>query len=167
MQRPAALRDGSRVRGPVGVGFEKRSNRYDGAPAPWGFTGLNERTTTQGTADGRRNGEARFSGDIPDQDGAVGGLAVRRLGFRPAPHALVGVQLRRVGGEVFETKARVSGEESANEGAAVDVGAVEEDKDRAAEMTEQVAQEGHDVGGAEVLIQLTLEVEPTAPPPGA
>ena len=62
MERAAALRDGSRVRGPVGVGFEKRSNRFDGAPAPAGFTGLDEGRTTQGTADGRRNGEARFSG---------------------------------------------------------------------------------------------------------
>lgn len=107
------------------------------------------------------------TGDIADQDGAVAGLAVRQLVFRPTPHALVGVQLGRVGGEVFETKARVSGEESANEGAAVDVGAVEEDEDRAAKMTKQVAQEGHDVGGAEVLVQLTVEVEPAAPPPGA
>jgi hypothetical protein len=62
VQRAAALRDGSRVRGPVGVGFEKRSNRFEGAPAPAGFTWLDERRTTQGTADVRRTGEARFSG---------------------------------------------------------------------------------------------------------
>ena len=62
MQRAAALRDGSRVRGPGGVGFEKRSNRFEGAPSPAGFTGLDERRTTQGTADVRRTGEARFLG---------------------------------------------------------------------------------------------------------
>lgn len=65
------------------------------------------------------------TGDIADQDGAVGGRA------------------------------------------AVDVGAVEQHEDRAAKMTKQVAQEGHDVGRAEVLVQLAAEVEPAATPAGA
>ena len=107
------------------------------------------------------------TGDIADQDGAVGGLAVRQLVLGPTPHALVGVQLGRVGGEVFETKARMTREQSADKRAAVDVRAVEEHEDGAAKMTKQVTQEGHDVGRAEVLVQLAVEVEPAATPAGA
>jgi len=62
VERAAALRDGSWVCGPVAASFGKRENRFEGAPAPAGFTGLDERRTTRGTADLRRTGEARFMG---------------------------------------------------------------------------------------------------------
>lgn len=106
------------------------------------------------------------TGDIANQDGAIGGLAVGQLVLGPAPHTLGWVELGRVGGEVFETKARVAREQSPDKRAAVDVGAVEQHDHGAAKMTKQVAQEGHDVGGAEVLVQLAAEVEATATPKG-
>ena len=61
-ERAAAFSDGGQVRRLVGVDFEKKSNGFRGAPASAGFTGLDERRTTQGTADVRRDGEARFTG---------------------------------------------------------------------------------------------------------
>jgi hypothetical protein len=60
VQRAAASREGRRVRGLVGVGLEEKGNRFEGAPASAGFTGVDERRATQGTADGRRNGKARL-----------------------------------------------------------------------------------------------------------
>lgn len=130
-------------------------------------------------ADGKRVGDAgtqellraaevtEGAADIADQDGAVGGLPVGELVLGPAPHALVGIELRRIGGEVLETKAGVTGEQSPHERTAVDVGVVEQHVDGATKMTQQVTQERHDVRGVEVLVQLAVEVEPAATPAGA
>lgn len=107
------------------------------------------------------------TGDMAPQDGAVVGLAVGQVVLGPPPHALVGIELGRVRGEVFETKARVTREQSAHDRAAVDVGAVEQHVDGAAKMTKQVAQERHDVGRMEVLVQLAAEVQAAATPAGA
>lgn len=99
------------------------------------------------------------TGDITGQAGTVVGLAVGELTFGPSPHALVGVELRRVGGEVLEPQARVARKQSAHKRAAVDVGAVEQHEDGAAKMTKQVAQERHDVERVEVFVQLAAEIE--------
>jgi hypothetical protein len=107
------------------------------------------------------------TGGVTDQDGAIGGLAVGQLALGPAPHALVGVELRRIGGEVLETKARVTREQSPHERATVDVRIVEQHADGTAKMTKQVAQERHHVERVEVLVQLAVEVEPAATPAGA
>ena len=107
------------------------------------------------------------TGDVTDQDGAVGGLAVSEFDLGPAPHTLVGVELRRIGREVLETKARMPRKQSPYERTAVDARIVEQHVDGATKMTEQVAQERHDVRSAEVLVQLAAEVEPAATPAGA
>lgn len=107
------------------------------------------------------------TGDVTDQDGAVGGLAVGQVGLGPAPHTLVRVELGCVGGEVLEAKAGRARHLSAQKRAAVDVGAVEQHDHGAAKMTKQVAQERHDVGRVEVLVQLAAEVEPAPTPTGA
>jgi hypothetical protein len=107
------------------------------------------------------------TGDIANQDGAVGGLAVGQLGLGPAPHTLGRVELGCVGGEVLETKARVAVEQRPDQRSAVDVGAVEEHEDGTAKMTKQVTQEGYNMGRAEVLVQLAAKVEPAATSAGA
>jgi len=121
-----------------------------------------------GTQESLRTAESlKRTGDIANQDSAVGGLTVGQLVLGPAPHTLGRVELRCVGGEVLETKARVAREQRPDERAAVDVGAVEQHEDGTAKMTKQVTQEGYDVGRAEVFVQLAAKVEPAATPAGA
>lgn len=107
------------------------------------------------------------TGNVTNQNGAVVGLAVGQLSLGPAPHTLVRVQFGSVRGEVLQMQARHPLEERAHEGAAVDVGAIKQHDHGAAKMTKQVAQERHDVGRVEVLVQLAAEVEPAPTPVGA
>ena len=61
-KRAATFSGEARVRGLVGVGFEKKSRRGSGAPAPAEFNRFEEERNTLGTADGRRNGRHRDPG---------------------------------------------------------------------------------------------------------
>src|SRR5712691_7948025 len=89
------------------------------------------------------------------------GPAIRQLGFAVPPHALVGIQLRRVAGQRFEPQAREALPDRADERSAMNRAVVPDDDDGTPEVAQELAEEGADVrrpdvGGVE------LEVEATA-----
>lgn len=87
--------------------------------------------------------------------------AVRELRLCARPHALIGIEFRRIGGEIREAQPRPLREEGPDHRAAMDVAVVPEHHDRAAQVPEQVAEEGARIGGPDV-VAVELEIEAAA-----
>ena len=79
------------------------------------------------------------------------GAPVGQRVLRELPDPLVGVELGGVAREVVEVKPGIAGLERADGFAPVDLGAVPDDDHGAAEMAQQVAEEGADLGMLDVL----------------
>jgi hypothetical protein len=77
------------------------------------------------------------SDDGPHQLIHVEGTAVGEVAFRQRPNALVGIEVGRVGGKVFDVQARVAAEELGERRAGVRGGVVQQNDDRTAEVAQQ------------------------------
>lgn len=113
----------------------------------------------------RRAPQAGERRDQGAQEGEhIVGATVRQLRFGAGPDAFVGVEFRRIGGEVREPQPRRPREERAHDRAAVNVAVVPDDNHRAVQMAEEIAEKRAGVGRADVFT-VKLEIEP-APAPG-
>ena len=92
--------------------------------------------------------------------------AVGEHPFEMGPHALVGVELRRVGRESLQVQAPEAPAELTDHPAPVGASAIPEEDDVAAQSAEQMAQEPRDFGLLDVL-RMKVPVEPQAPSAGA
>ncbi len=91
---------------------------------------------------------------------------VRETSLGVRPHAFVRVQLGRVGREELQVKSRVAAAQLSHRRPLVDRGVVQEHDDVAAQVTQEMAEEGADVGLADV-VTVAAEVEPHAVAHGA
>lgn len=97
------------------------------------------------------------------QRGEVIRPPIRQGGFRPVPHAFVGVQLGGVGREELHVQPGDGAAEVADHRAAVDPPVVPQDDHRPPQVAEQMAQEGADRGLADVRgVQLVIETDAPA-----
>ena len=87
------------------------------------------------------------------------GTAVGQFPFGQGPHALVGIQLRRVGRKVLDLETRMATKEVGQPRPLVSLGIVEQDDERSSEMAQQMSKEGADSPTSDV-IQAELIVEP-------
>ena len=87
---------------------------------------------------------------------------VREAGLGIRPHAFVRIQLRRVGRKKLEVETRVASAEFPNRLSFVDRGVVHEGDHVAPQMAQQLAEEGADVGLADV-VAMASEMEPHPP----
>jgi len=89
---------------------------------------------------------------------------IGQRGFCPVPHTLVGVQLGGVGRKEGHVQPWERATEGANDLATVDAAVVPQDEHRPPQMTEQVAEEGTDLGVVDVGgVELVVEAHVLAP----
>ncbi len=96
----------------------------------------------------------------------VVGSPVREASLGVRPHAFVRVQLGRVGREELQVKPRVAAAQLSHRRPLVDRGVVQEHDDVAPQVTQEMEEEGADVGLADV-VAMAAEVEPDAVAHGA
>ena len=97
------------------------------------------------------------------QRGEIIRTPIRQGGFRPVPHALVGVQLGGVGWEELHVQPWDGAAEVADHRASVDPPVVPQDNHRPPQVAKQVAKEGADRRLADVrAVQLVIEPEAAA-----
>ena len=82
--------------------------------------------------------------------------------FELLPEALIGVQLWGIGRQALQMQSlrRAIGQECLDDLTAMDGGAIPQDDHTAWDLTQQMFQKGHDIGGIDRLI-LTVEVQLT------
>lgn len=101
----------------------------------------------------RAGGAAQASergAEMSRQRGHVIRAPIGQRGFRPVPHTLVGVQLGGVRREELHVQPRERATEVADHLATVNPAVVPQDDHRPPQMTEQVAEEGADLGVVDV-----------------
>lgn len=94
---------------------------------------------------------------------AIGRAAIGEAFLGKPPHALVGVEFRRVGGQELETKSRDPAAELPHEPPAMQAEPVPDQDHRPAQVAEQMAQERDDFEFAEVVVvPLVVETQAVA-----
>lgn len=103
---------------------------------------------------------------VTEQIEHVVGAPIRERALRQRPHALVGIQLGRVRGEVLDVQAPMAAAERAERLAVVDGGVVEQDDHVPTQVAQQVAEEGADLPVPDV-VEVEVEVKAEPLPDGA
>ena len=101
--------------------------------------------------------------DLRGQLGQVVGAAVGQRALGQVPYAFVGIELRRVAGEVHDLETRASLAQRPDGIAVVDGGVVEEQHKRAPQVTQQVADERADAHLVQVVVEeAEVQAQPLA-----